>query len=106
MPHQLYAGGLKARDIYPGLKKYFYKEVSDVNNEEFLSTKFGLWIDTRSSIDNTLHGNGRVVDKGIILQIEKAAETTGDLRCYIFSLEDGAAHLTVNYPNGILTIEK
>ena len=40
--HQLYAGGLKARDIYPELKKYFYKENSDVTYEEFLSTKFGL----------------------------------------------------------------
>ena len=30
MPHQLNAGGLQARDIYPGLKKYFYKENSDV----------------------------------------------------------------------------
>ena len=40
--HQLYAGGLKARDIYPELKKYFYKENSDVTCEEFLSTKFGL----------------------------------------------------------------
>ena len=42
MPHQLYAGGLKARDIYPELKKYFCKENSDVTCEEFLSTKFGL----------------------------------------------------------------
>ena len=25
-----------------------------------------------SSIDNTLHGNGKAVDKGIVLQIEKA----------------------------------
>ena len=29
----------------------------------FLTTKFGLWIDTRSSIDNTLHGSGRAVKK-------------------------------------------
>ena len=42
MPHQLYADGLKARDIYPELKKYFCKENSDVTCEEFLSTKFGL----------------------------------------------------------------
>ena len=63
MPHQLYAVGLKARDIYPELKKYFYKENADVTCEELLSTKFGLWIDTRSSIDNTLHGNGREVEK-------------------------------------------
>ena len=43
MPHQLCKGDdLGARDIYPELKKYLYKETSDVNHEEFLSTKFGL----------------------------------------------------------------
>ena len=41
MPHQLYTGDLKARDIYPEPKKYFYKENSNVNNEESLSAKFG-----------------------------------------------------------------
>ena len=30
MPHQLFAAGLQARDIYPELKKYFYKEQSNV----------------------------------------------------------------------------
>ena len=45
MLHQLYTGGLRARDIYPELKKFFYKETSDVTCEGFLSTKFGLWID-------------------------------------------------------------
>ena len=39
--------------------------------EEFLTTKFGLWIDTRSNIDNTLDGCGKAVEKGILLQIEK-----------------------------------
>ena len=78
-----------------------------MNNEEFLSTKFGLWTDTRSSIDNTLHGNDRAVDKGVILQIEKAAEASGgDLICYVFSLEDAVTHLSFNDPNGILMIEK
>ena len=82
MPHQLCAGGLKARDIYPELKKYFYKVNSDVTYDKFSSKKFGLWIDTRSSIDNTLHGNGRIVDKGMALQIKKAAEASGgDLMC-------------------------
>ena len=104
MPHQLCAGGLKVRYIYQELKQYFYKENSDVNNEEFLLTKFGLWIDTRSSIDNT---NGRVVDKGMVLQIEKASEASGgDLMCYVFSLEDAVAHICVTDASGILTIEK
>ena len=107
MPHQLFAAGLQARDIYPELKKYFYKESSNVTWEEFLTTKFGLWIDTRSSIDNTLHGTGRTVEKSSILpQINKVFEASGDLTCYIFSLEDAVAHLSVPDPSGILTIEK
>ena len=81
MPHQLFAAGLKARDIYPEIKKYFYREHSNVTREELLTTKFGLWIDTRSSIDNTLHGSGTTVGKsGILLQIEKACDTSHVLR--------------------------
>ena len=71
-------------------------------------TKFGLWIDTRSSTDNTLHGSGKTVEKrGILLQIEKVPEVSnGDLTCHMFSLEDAVVHLSVTDPGGILTIEK
>ena len=108
MPHELFVAGLQTRDIYPELKKYFYKEHSDVTWEEFLTTKFGLCIDTRSSTDNTLHGSGRAVEKGgILLQIEKAPEASdGDLTCCVFSLEDAVAHISVTDPSSILTIEK
>ena len=73
-----------------------------------LTTKFGLWIDTRSSTDNTLHASGWTVEKsGILLQIRKAPEASnGDLTCYVFSLEDAMAHLSVPDPSRILTIEK
>ena len=30
MPHQLFAEGLQAREVYPELKKYFYKENSNM----------------------------------------------------------------------------
>ena len=105
---QLYRAGLQARDIYPELKKYFYKENSDVTWEKFLTTKFALWIDTRSSTNNILHGSGRAVEKsGILLQIEKAPETSGDdLICHVFSHEDTTAGLNVADPSSILTIEK
>ena len=108
MPHQLFAAGLQARDIYPGLKKNFYREHSNVTWNEFLTTKFGLWIDTRLITKNTLHGSGRAVEKsGILLQIEKAPETSnGDLTGYVFSLEDAGTHQSVTDPSGILTIEK
>ena len=76
--------------------------------EEFLTTKFGLWIDTRSSTNNILHGSDRAVKKSdILFQIEKAPETTiADVTCYVFSLEDAVAHLSVTNPRGVLTIEK
>ena len=60
---ELYRLRLQARDIYPVLKKYFYKENSDVTWEGFLTTKFALWIDTRLSTNNTLPGSGRTVEK-------------------------------------------
>ena len=71
-------------------------------------TKFAIWIDTRSSTDNTPHGSGRTEEKsGILLQIEKVPETiNGDLTCYEFSLEDAVAHLSVTDSSSILTIEK
>ena len=70
---------------------------------EFLMAKFGLWIDTRTGTDNTLHGSGRAVEKsGILLQIEKTPETSGgDLTYHVFSLEDAVAHLPVTDPSGI-----
>ena len=44
---------------------------------------------------------------GILLQIEKAAETSNvDLICYVFSLEEAVTHLAVTNPSGILTFEK
>ena len=105
MSHQLFAGDLLATDIYPELKKYFYREHSNITWGEFLTTKFGLWIDTRS---NTLHGSGKVVEKsGILLQIKKVPETSGgDLTCYVFSLENRLAHLSVTDAKVSLTIEK
>ena len=76
--------------------------------EEFLTTTFGLWIDTCSSTDNMLHGRGRAVEKrGILLQIEKVAESNyGNFICHVFSLEDAVAHLAVSDHSRILIIEK
>ena len=107
IPHQLYPGGVLSRDIFPEAKKYFYKPDSDVTWGEFLTTKFGLWIDVRPSNDNGLHGSGRTVERsGVLLQIERAADASdGDLVCYVFSLEDAVAHLNTS-SGEILTIEK
>ena len=103
----MYPGAILSRDIFLEAQKYFYKPDSDVTWGEFLTTKFGLWIDLRSTPDEALHGSGRPVDRtGILLQIERAAETSGDdLLCYVFSLEDAVCHLN-NQGGELLSIEK
>ena len=108
MGHQLFKHGLQARNIYPELKKYFYKENSDVTWEEFLTTKFGLWIDAPSSTENILHGNGKAVEKGgILVQIEKIPKSgDGDLTCFVFSLVDAMAQIHTTGPSNVLTNEK
>ena len=69
-----------------------------------------IWIMDRHvlSTDNTLHDSGWTVEKGgILLQIGKAPEaSSGDLTCYVFSIEDVVAHLSVSDPSGVSTIEK
>ena len=107
-PHQLVKAGLRDEDIYPKLKKYFYKEHLIVSWEVFLTTKFCMWVDPRSDTANTLHGSGRVVQKiGILLQIKKAAESSdGDLPCHVFSFEYVTRHLTTRNLNEILIIEE
>ena len=78
-----------------------------MTREDFLTTKFALWIDTSSCIDDKFHGSGRAVEKsGKLLQNEKTPQASGDLICYVFSLEDAVNHLSVTDPRGILTIEK
>ena len=78
-----------------------------MTSEDFLTTKFALCINTRSSIDNILHDSGRAKEKnGILLQIEKAPEASGDLMCYVFTLEDAVAHLSVTNPGSISMIQK
>ena len=105
---QLYRAGLQATDIYSELKKYFYKKSPDVTWEGFLMTKLGLWIDTRSSTNNILHGSGRAVEKSsILLQIKEAPEDNGgDLTCHVFSLGDTTARFNFTDRSGIFTIEK
>ena len=75
--------------------------------ERVFNDKICVMRNTRSSTNNALHGSGRSVEKtGILLQIEKAPEASGDLTCHVFSLEDAITCLNVTDPSGILSIEK
>ena len=71
MPHQLFAGGIKARYIYLELKM-FTGSTQIATLEVCLMTKFELWTDFWSSTDNGCYSSGKTVAKSeVIVQSEK-----------------------------------
>ena len=99
IPNQLYSQGMRAYQTRDKAKKYFaaspgskrHPEVgtvaknlamADVNLGEFLTSKYSLWLDLRSSDDDRLHGSGYCLEnasEGITIQITKKAEAAGAL---------------------------
>ena len=66
-------------------------QLHDFGVGEYLTNKYALWIDFRTTDENTLHGTGRKVGSeggGITLQIEKKAESAGTLNAYIYVIMD------------------
>ena len=58
---------------------------------EYLDNKHALWLDFRMIDENSPHGMGRRIEnasEGIILQIEKKAESAGALNAYIYLIMD------------------
>ena len=49
VPHQLFEGSILPHDMYLEISKKFLREKSNVSFEEYLTTKYKLWIDTRLS---------------------------------------------------------
>ena len=71
--------------------------LTDVSLREFLTSKFALWLDLRTTDDDQLHGSGRLIEnasEGVTIQLTKTAEAAGTLNIYIImdaqlNLEDG-----------------
>ena len=108
IPDQLYSQGMRAYQMWDEAKKYFaasprskrHPEVgtaakdlvlADVNLGEFLTSKYSLSLDLRTSNDDRLHGSGRRIQnasEGITIQITKNAEADGALNIYLFVVMD------------------
>jgi hypothetical protein len=89
MPNQLYSKGMRALDLWSEALRYFgggnkrsadkvslraHKnlQLADVSLSEYLTTKYGLWLDLRSTDDPTLHGSGCKIEnalEGVTLQL-------------------------------------
>ena len=56
-----------------------------------MTTKYGLWLDMRTTGDYSLRGSGREINgagQSIQVQIGKDAETAGALDAYVYYIQD------------------
>ena len=70
--------------------------LADVSLGEFLTSKFTLWLDLRSTDDDRLHGSGRRVENAsedITIQIIKRAEAAGALNIYLYANTDAQLNI-------------
>ena len=61
--------------------------LADVSIGVFLTNKFTLWLDLRTTDDDRLHGSGRRIENasaGVTIQITKQAKTAGALNIYLY----------------------
>ena len=113
IPNQLYSQGMRAYQMWDEAKKYFAASpgskrhpdvgtvakdlaLADVYLGEFLTSKYSLWLDLRTSDDDNLHGSGRRIEnasEGITIQITKKAEATGALNIYLFVVMDAQLNI-------------
>ena len=110
-PNQLYSQGMRSFEQYDEICKYFAEGKQKVDNAnevqkqlelqnlsvgEYLTDKYALWLDFRTIDENTLHRTGRRVENasaGITLQIEKKAESAGNLIAYIYLIMDAQLNI-------------
>ena len=103
-PNQLYSSGMLPHQYFEEIRKHFADgkhkttshvikeaELSDVTIEDYFTTKYGLWLDFRSTDNSELHGSGKRlegVSQSVQIEIDKTAETAGDLHAYIYYIQD------------------
>ena len=89
--NQLYANGILAKDLWPEARKFFAGS-TDMTQGKFYTDKFCVWIDTRSTTDKSVHGNGLRLDgsaSGMNLAISKKAGSSSEsFTMYIYLVID------------------
>lgn len=111
VPNQLYSQGLRsyqqwdeARKLHASGSKRQWAvamaakdlALADVSLSEYLTSKYSLWLDLRSTDDDQLHGTGRRVEnasEGLTIQITKMAEAAGVLNIYLYVIMDAQLNI-------------
>ena len=114
VPNQLYSQGMKAYQQWDEINKFFAlnskrnketnmiaKELcfTDTTLEKYLTNNYALWLDLRSTDDNSLHGSGRRIEnasEGITIQITKEQGADEPINVYLFVIQDAQ----INFEDG------
>ena len=114
VPNQLYSQGMRAYQQWDEISKYFaltskrnkitdavLKDacLTDTTLEKYLTDNYALWLDLRSTDDNSLHGSGRKIEnasEGITIQIAKKAESSEPINVYLYVIQDAQ----INFEDG------
>ena len=112
--NQLYSEGMKAYQQWDEINKVFAlnskrnKEThmivkdlyfTDKTLEKYLTNNYALWLDLRSTDDNSLHGSGRRIEnasEGITIQMTKEAGTDEPINVFLFVIQDAQ----INFEDG------
>jgi len=86
--HRLFENGMLPKDLYKSVLKLFPN--TEVTEQQFFTDKFAIWLDTRLSAKNNLHGSGKNFRVGddIHIQINRNVETGGDLVYHTYIFQD------------------
>ena len=114
VPNQLYSQGMKAYQQWDEINRFFAsnskrnKETNmivkdlyftDTTLEKYPTNNYALWLDLRSTDDNSLHGSGRRIEnasEGITIQITKEAGADEPINVYLFVIQDAQ----INFEDG------
>ena len=73
--------------------------LSSISLEHYFTDKYALWLDLRSTDDNSLHGSGRRIEnasEGITIQITKEEEADELINVYLYVIQDAQ----INFEDG------
>ena len=94
MPNRLFSKGMVVTDIWDNVKRRFFPTGSkcEVTQKDFFTgNKYGLWIDLRTSPDNTIHGSGLHLNNtrdGVKLEIKRKTGGSGTIVAHMFVVAD------------------
>ena len=109
VPNQLYSQHMRKHNFWDEIKKLptikrhpitnmVAKDLclSDMDMGSFLTSKYALWLDLRTTDDDELHGSGRRVEngsEGMTISMTKDEEIAGPIHIYLYILMDAQLNI-------------